>query len=73
MYFLLSYKNVVQSLSYVFFVTPWTVAPQGALSFTISQSLLKELVMPLNHLILCCPLLLLTSIFAQHQGLFLMS
>ena len=73
MYFLLSYKNVVQSLSYVFLVTPWTVAPQASLSFTISQSLLKELVMPSNHLILCRPLLLLTSLFAQCQGVFLMS
>ena len=40
---------------------------QDSLSFTISQSLLKlmsiELVMPSNHLILCHPLLLLTSIF----------
>ena len=40
---------------------------QAALSFTISQSLLKflsiELVMPSNHLILCCPLLLLPSVF----------
>ena len=26
--------------------------------------------MPSNHLILCCPLLLLPSIFSQHQGLF---
>ena len=37
------------------------------LSFTISRSLLKltfiESVMPFNHLILCCPLLLLPSIF----------
>ena len=37
------------------------------LSFTISWSLLKlmsiELVMPSNHLVLCCPLLLLPSIF----------
>ena len=59
---------VVQSLSHVwFFVTPWTVAHQDSLSFTISQSLLKlmsiESVMPSNHhLILCCPLLLLPSI-----------
>ena len=49
------------------FVPPWTVAHQASLSFTISQSLLKlvaiELVMPFNHLILCCPLLLLPSIF----------
>ena len=43
------------------------VAHQASLSFTISWSLLKlmciELVMPSNHLILCCPLLLLPSIF----------
>ena len=59
---------VVQWLNYVqFFVTPWTAARQASLSFTISQSLLKlmfiESVMPSNHLILCCPLLLLPSIF----------
>ena len=49
------------------FVTPWTVAPQASLSFTISWSLLKlmsiELVRPSSHLILCHPLLLLPSIF----------
>ena len=48
-------------------MTPWAAAHQASLSFTISQSLLKlmsfELVMPSNHLILCCPLLLLPSIF----------
>ena len=48
-------------------VTPWTVAPQASLSFTISCSLLKlmsiESVMPPNHLILCRPFLLLPSIF----------
>ena len=54
---------VVQSLSHVWlFVTPWIVACQAPLSSTISQSLLKfmsiESVMPSNHLILCCPLLL---------------
>ena len=42
-------------------------AHQASLSFTISQSQLKlmsiELMMPSNHLILCCPLLLLPSIF----------
>ena len=47
-------------------VTPWTAACQASLSFT-SWSLLKlmsiELVMPSNHLILCCPLLLPPSIF----------
>ena len=49
------------------FVTPWTAAHQASLSITNSQSLLKimsiELVMPSNHFILCCPLLLLPSIF----------
>ena len=48
-------------------MTPWTAARQASLSFTISQTLLKltsiELVMPSNHLILCCPLLLPPSIF----------
>ena len=48
------------------FVTPWTAAHQASLSITNFQSLLKlmsiESVMPSNHLILCCPLLLL-SIF----------
>ena len=47
--------------------TPWIVAHQDSLSFTISQSLLKlmsiELVIPSNCLILCCPLLLLPSTF----------
>ena len=59
---------VVQSLSRVgLFATPWTAAFQVSLSFPISRSLLKlmslELVMPSNHLVLCCPLLLLPSIF----------
>ena len=53
------------------FATPQATAHQASLSFTISQSLLKlmsiELVMPSNemrcHLMLCCPLLLLPSIF----------
>ena len=63
-------KNVVvvQSLSCVLlFATPWTATCRSSLSFTISWSLLKglstELVMPSNHLILCCPLILLPSIF----------
>ena len=47
--------------------TPWTAALQASLSFTISQSVLKlrstESVMPSTHLILCCRLLLLPSIF----------
>ena len=58
----------VQSLSRVrLFATPWTTAHQASLSITNSQSLPKpmsiESVMPSNHLILCCPLLLLPSIF----------
>ena len=48
-------------------VTPWTTARQASLSITNCQSLPKpmsiELVMPSNHLILCCPLLLPPSIF----------
>ena len=46
--------------------TPWTAACQASLFFTISESFLKlmsiELMMTSNHLILCCPLLLLPSI-----------
>ena len=60
--------SLVQSLSCVqFFVTPWTAAHQASLSITNSQSLPEvmfiELVMPFNHLILYCLLLLLPSIF----------
>ena len=59
---------VVQSLNCIWpFATPWNAADQASLSFTISQSLLKlisiELMMLPNHLILCCPLLLLPSVF----------
>ena len=50
-------------------MTPGTVARQAPLSFTISWSLLKlmsiELMMPSHYLILCCPLLLLPSIFPR--------
>ena len=60
--------GVVQLLSHVWhFVTPWTAAHQACLSFTICWTLLKlistESVMPSNHLILCCPLLLPPSTF----------
>ena len=60
----------VQSLSYVqLFMAPWIPAPQPSLSITNSRSLLKlmsiELVMPFNHLILCCPPFLLPSIFPR--------
>ena len=48
-------------------VMPWTAAGQASLSIIHSQSILKlisiESVMPLNHLILCYPLLLPSSIF----------
>ena len=59
---------VVQPLSCVWlFATPWTAAFQASLSFTISLSLFKlmsiESVMLSNDPILCCPLLLLPSIF----------
>ena len=58
----------IQSLSRVqLFATPWTAARQASLSITNSRNLLKLTsivsVMPYNHLILCCPLLLLPSIF----------
>ena len=58
----------VQSLSRVqLFATPWTAAHQASLSITNSQSSLKlmsiESVMPANHLSLCHPLLLPSSIF----------
>ena len=47
--------------------TPWTAACQASLPITNSWGLLKlmsiEFVMPSNHLILCHPLLLLSSIF----------
>ena len=59
--------GVDQSLSCRLFATPWTAAGQASLSFTVSWSLLRfmstESVMPSNRLILCCPLLLLPSIF----------
>ena len=58
----------VQLLSHVWlFATPWTAARQASLSITNSWKLRKlmsiESVMPSNYLILCCPLLLLPSIF----------
>ena len=60
-------RNIVQFSSVQLFIhvelfaTPWTAAGQVSLSITNSWTLLKimfiELVMPSNHLILCCPLL----------------
>ena len=63
----LYHSHTVQLLSNVqLFVAPWTVSHQAQLSITNSQSLFKlasiKSVMPSNHLILCCPLLLLPSI-----------
>ena len=60
----------IQPLSCIrLFATPWTAARQASLSNINSQSLLKlisiEPVMPSNHLILCCPLLLQPSIFPR--------
>ena len=65
-------SNSVQSLSHFqLFATPWTIACHASLSFTKSQSLLKLMsiksVMPSNHLVLCCPLLLLPSIFPSNK------
>ena len=59
---------LVQALSHVqLFATPWTAAHQAFPSISNSQSLLKLMsiksVMPSNHLILCCPLLLPPSVF----------
>ena len=62
--------NSVQSLSHVWlFETQWTAACQASLFTSNSHCLPKlisiESVMPSNHLILCCPLLLLPSIFCS--------
>ena len=73
--FTTSISQSVQSLSHVrLFATPWTAAHLASLSIMNSQSLLKlisiESVMPCNYLTLCCPLLLLPSIFPS-EGLLL--
>ena len=65
----------VQSLSHVrLFATPWTTVLQASLSVTNTWSLLKlmsiESVMPSSHLILCCPLLFLPSIFPSTKVFF---
>ena len=62
--------SLVQSLSRArLFATPWTAACQASLSITNCRSLLKlmsiESVMPSNHLILCLPLLLPSSILPR--------
>ena len=72
---LYAYFLLVQSLSYVqLFTTSWTAACQASLSFTVSRSLLKllsiESMMLSSPLILCCPLLLLLSIFPSIRVFF---
>ena len=66
---------VVQLLSNArLFETPWTATSQVSLSFTISQSMLKlmsiKVAMPSSHLIFCCLLLPLPSIFLNIRGFF---
>ena len=68
--------NSVQSLSCIrLFVTLWAAAHQASLFITNSQNLLKfisvESVMPSNYLILCRPLLLLTSIFHTYTYIYI--
>jgi len=58
------------SLSHVWFiVSPWPIACQASLTITNLLELLKlmpiNLVMPSKHLVLCCPLLLLPSMFPR--------
>ena len=64
--FFAQFSSVAQSCVQLF-VTPWIAARQASLSITNSRSLLKlisiEPVIPSNHLILCRPLLLPSSIF----------
>ena len=65
---MLAQIHLVQSLSHVqLFVSPWSATRQASLFITNSHSLLKlmstEWVMPSNHFILCCPLLLMPPIF----------
>ena len=66
---MLSHSSVKSLSRGWFLATPWTAACQASLSITNSQSSLKlmsiESVMPYNQFILCCPLLLLPSIFAS--------
>ena len=61
-----SFSSVQSLICVLLFVTPLAAVHQASLSITNSRSLPKfmsiELVMPSNHLILCCPLLFLLSI-----------
>ena len=62
------------SVTSISLLTPWTVARQASLSFTISRSLFRltsiESVMPSDHLVLCCPPSLPAPKLSQHPGLF---
>ena len=66
-----SLESLISSVQFLncvrLFATPWTAACHASLSITNSWNLLKlmyiESAMPFNHLILCCPLILLSSIF----------
>ena len=65
----------VQSLSRARIIaTPWTATQQASVSITNTWSLLKltsiESVMPSNHPILCCPLLLPPSVFPSIRVFF---
>ena len=64
LYLLLLFRHYI---SVQLFASPWIAAHQASQSLPISQSLLKvmsvELMMLFNHLIFCCPLLFLPSIF----------
>ena len=69
-FFSLGFQSTVsvQLLSHIWLLaTPWTAACQASLSITNSWSFLKFMsmksVIPSNYFILCCPLLLLSSIF----------
>ena len=73
-FFFLIFCYVVPSPGSVWlFVTPWTAACQASCpslsSKVCTNSLSIELVMPFNHLIFYCLLLLAFNLF-QHQGLF---
>ena len=67
MLFSIQFSSVQSHSRVQLFATPWIAARQASLSITNYGRLPKpmsiELVMPSSHLILCCPLLLLPSIF----------
>ena len=67
---MIAYDAVVQLLSHgPHFATPWTATSQVSLSSTTSQNVLhllsSESILASNHLVLCCPLLLLPLVFSS--------